>query len=314
MLGSRPIPMKLDQLGDFCFLPYGSKELLPLSKAGDGDSIVKTTSSWSYCGQLLDADDSLDSLPSSFDEWSRVALNGSLRPHFLQFLQAVNSVLESNGIDHYWVTIRATERTAEFDMTRWHTDDYFYAFDNTTNERLADLGRGDSTKEKFLAAVGATRLHSPRTAESKPEQQTDWKICASLLGPSTLFIPAEFQSSAQETQRLVRQSCSREHVCTSVRCVGCATAAEEVRIRLDESLRQHGTVSPAPGELALFRVGERGGAVHSEPCMNAGGRIFVNVVPGTRKELSTLMQNWGMEFPRSWWIASGVLPDTREVM
>ena len=49
----------------------------------------------------------------------------------------------------------------------------------------------------------------------------------------------------------------------------------------------------------FFRVGEKEGAVHSEP-RSHGDRIFVNVVPGKEVDLKCLMTKWGIEFPRAW--------------
>lgn len=59
--------------------------------------------------------------------------------------------------------------------------------------------------------------------------------------------------------------------------------------------------------VAFFRIGQKNGAVHSEPCMSGGDRIFVNVVPGKEDELKNLISKWGMNtFPRSWWISPSV--------
>ena len=108
-------------------------------------------------------------------------------------------------------------------------------------------------------------------------------------------------------QREAKHSCRREHHCTSIRCVGCATAAESVRKRLAAELAPYGISQAARGECAFFRVGEESGAVHSEPCMSDGDRVFVNVVPGTREELKSLLAKWGMGFPRTWWVGTGIL-------
>jgi hypothetical protein len=51
--------------------------------------------------------------------------------------------------------------------------------------------------------------------------------------------------------------------------------------------------------MAFFRLGDDEGAVHSEPVCDTD-RIFVNVIPGTEEELTSLMARWGMEFPRAW--------------
>jgi len=43
------------------------------------------------------------------------------------------------------------------------------------------------------------------------------------------------------------------------------------------------------GEVGFFRVGDQVGAVHSEPVSHCG-RVFVNVVPGSKAELRGLAQ------------------------
>ncbi|KAI0479343.1 hypothetical protein GGR56DRAFT_373803 [Xylariaceae sp. FL0804] len=176
---------------------------------------VRQDAFWSYCGPLLASE--ADELPSSLDDWADAALAGPLRPALLPFLTFANQVLTEAGLGHYWLTIRATRPTAEFDRPRWHTDDMFFGGD------------------------GADTLAPAVAAASGPD--------------------------------------------------GAVAAAAAAR-----------------GECARFRVGRSRGAVHSEPSMSdkggdGRGRVFVNVVPGRRDELARLAGAWGMEFPRSWWVA-----------
>lgn len=72
-----------------------------------------------------------------------------------------------------------------------------------------------------------------------------------------------------------------------------------MRVRLAEELKGYEVVQAQPGQCAFFRVGEKEGAVHSEPAAS-GDRIFVNVVPGVEADLRCLMAKWGMVFPRAW--------------
>ncbi|KAK8074230.1 threonine aldolase [Apiospora phragmitis] len=134
-----------------------------------------------------------------------------------------------------------------------------------------------------------------------------------------MFIPLFHQSHARERQLAAKEEARRanEHACTSIRCVGCASAADDVRRALDHSFADLGVLQTKSGNCAFFRIGPERGAVHSEPRMSDDGggqekgRIFINVVPGKREELERLMGKWGMGFPRSWWIApSRVLPGT----
>ena len=78
-----------------------------------------------------------------------------------------------------------------------------------------------------------------------------------------------------------------------------------VREELASELLQYGYVQASHGECSVFRTGHDTGAVHSEPKTSDGGRVFVNIVPGTEDELKGLAKTWGMEFPRSWWVVTG---------
>lgn len=62
-----------------------------------------------------------------------------------------------------------------------------------------------------------------------------------------------------------------------------------------------GVVQSKDGECCFFKVGDGVGAVHSEPRMDGGERVFVNIVPGREEELREIMGKWGMEeWPRAW--------------
>ncbi|KAI2602631.1 hypothetical protein GGR54DRAFT_653711 [Hypoxylon sp. NC1633] len=250
----------------FEFLPYG-----PPPEPDSTAISVKKNAFWSYCGPLLCKP---DDLPPDLHDWAAATLSSSLLPLLLPLLAFANDFIAQNGLDHYWLTIRATKATAEFDRPRWHTDDMF-----------------------FSGCAEASRL----------DLRTDWKLCASLLGPGTLFIPAQHQAAARATSRATRRALATDHACTSIRCVGCAATADAVREHLAAELRPLGRVQPARSECCVFRIGQDAGAMHSEPCMSAGDRIFVNVVPGREAELARLAAKWGMGFPRSWWVAPSVL-------
>ncbi|KAI1481423.1 hypothetical protein F4774DRAFT_50140 [Daldinia eschscholtzii] len=274
---------RLQSSTSFEFIKFGLEEPPP-----DQNLSVERDAFWSYCGPLLST---LDDLPSSFHDWTHAALSGSLLPLLLPFLTFVNEFIRKNGLDHYWLTIRATKATTEYNKPRWHTDDMFFS-----------RSSGDSG-----GIWGRRRSLVMGREKAGLDLQTDWKLCATLLGPATMFIPAEHQAAARATSRSTKRALATEHVCTSVRCPGCGATAEAVRDKLAEEFAPLGLVQAAPGECSVFRIGQERGAVHSEPCMSRGDRIFVNVVPGKKDELSNLLAKWGMTCPRSWYIAPGVL-------
>ncbi|KAI1412311.1 hypothetical protein F5Y13DRAFT_163299 [Hypoxylon sp. FL1857] len=282
---------KLAASTSFEFLKYGLSDPPP----PEPESLsVKTDAFWSYCGPLLYT---ADDIPASLQDWTHTALSNSLLPLLLPFLTFVNDFIKANGLDHYWLTIRATKATTEYDRPRWHTDDLFFS------------RGGSGLREPLPPHKGKIHANLNLNPNPKPklDLQTDWKLCATLLGPATMFIPSPYQASARATSRSTKRALTVDHTCTSLRCVGCAATADAVREQLTAQLAPLGLVQAGAGECSFFRIGPDRGAVHSEPCMSRGDRIFVNVVPGRRDELAGLVAKWGMSFPRSWWIAPNVL-------
>ncbi|KAE9982560.1 hypothetical protein EG327_005808 [Venturia inaequalis] len=222
---------------------------------------LQRTSSWIYCGPLLPLSDS--HLPQSYHEWHKAAINGSLTATLLSFLSFANLFLSAAGVNHYWLTIRATTPTTDYDEPRWHTDEDFFQ------------------GEKLI--------------------RTQWKLVTTLLGPGTLFIEdAKTARAVESKMKLDAQREHTDHLCTSFTCLGCATASAAVRQRLADNFRGHKVIQAANGTCCFFRIGQEQGAVHSEPPQNCD-RVFVNIVPGTAGELQDLMAKWGMTaFPRSW--------------
>jgi hypothetical protein len=265
----------------FEFLDYRSQLKSLPAREPDADFGITHNAFWSYCGPLIAKS---EHLPPDFHEWTSAALSSSLIPRLMPFLDFVNQALREHGLDHYWLTIRATKATSEFDQPRWHTDDMFFSARGGGLRAIPREDDGDRTLDL----------------------QTDWKLCTTLLGPSTRFIPPKHQAEARKIQRSAKKALATDHECASIRCIACAATSDAVRERLAAELEPMGTMQTKAGECALFRIGQEKGAVHSEPCMSSGDRIFVNVVPGKEDELSNLMTKWGMIFPRSWWIAPNV--------
>lgn len=296
---------------EFSFLEYGDKA----SNAHQPPISVRQDGSWSYCGPSLPSSSS--DLPVSFHEFAAATFTGPMPETFLPFLDFIKTFLAAHGLNHYMLTVRATTPTDEYDRPRWHTDELFFSAVKGADLPGTRLGLSSVYKEAV----------SDKNKDDKDKETqaggTNWKICTTLLGPPTLFIPLEHQSSARAIQHRERQAASTEHDCLSIRCVGCASAAETVRDRLAVELARYGVEVAGPGQCAFFQVGRTAGAVHSEPKMgrNKGedegvgegeqGRIFVNVVPGTEGELRGMMGKWGMEFPRDWWIGSNVVRKSR---
>ncbi|KAL2119103.1 hypothetical protein VTJ04DRAFT_6063 [Mycothermus thermophilus] len=281
---------------DFLFLPIPSAPDKPL------DLTLLTSSTWTYCGPLLPLDDNTSNndnvesppnpssslFPPSFHAWTAQTISGpqpsaQLLTHLLPLLRAAHAFLISQNMHHYWLTIRATKPTTDFDFPRWHTDDNFFI--------------------------------PPRQPDSDPDEDGAeglWKLCATLQGRGTLFFSdgKVARRALKEAKAEARKEQERKpHVCTTVRCAACGRTSEWVReevagrlARVEEEGkgRKALVVQPVVGkEMAFFRIGGKEGAVHSEP-RHDGDRVFVNIIPGTEEELRGLTRRWGMEFPRSW--------------
>jgi hypothetical protein len=102
----------------FEFLEYSPD---PATCRDDGP-FVKRYAFWSYCGPLLHQD-----APPDFHEWSATALSAPILPLLLPLIEFANHLFSEKGLDHYWLTLRATTSTSEYDKPRWHTDDMFFS-------------------------------------------------------------------------------------------------------------------------------------------------------------------------------------------
>ncbi|AEO59762.1 hypothetical protein MYCTH_2308282 [Thermothelomyces thermophilus ATCC 42464] len=284
--------------GDFHFFPVPGAPINP-------PPIVLTRSTtWTYCGPLLTLGNDDDNnnnnknnknnddataaaaaataaakLPPTFAAWSAHTLapgSAPLLPRLVPFLRATHVFLRRHGVHHYWLTLRASKPTHDFDTARWHTDDDFF-----------EPPRGASSTSDDSSSSGS----------SSSSTRIRWKLCGTLQGPGTLF--------AAEA--------ARPHACAVVRCAACGRRGEAVREEARAGLAGARVAQTASGgaEIAFFRLGEEEGAVHSEPPIDRD-RVFVNVVPGTEADLRALMARWGMEFPRSWTLGVPVtiLPHT----
>lgn len=301
----------LPEYGCYAFLRYHAEpqpipsvpsSLDPSSNTIPPDPLkVNNTSTWSYCGPLLHPN---SPLPPSFDAWSKVTFSDPalLTSRLIPLLRYLGFFLPETGAHHYWITLRATKPTAEYNTPRWHTDAHFFAPPPSNTSPLQSAYEEEDAQTDALGF----RSTSP---------MRDWKLCTVLLGPPTLFLADN--DAALVTLRGAKsreREKAGEHTCTSIRCVGCSTYADSLRSTLATSLACAETVSPAPNEIAFFRLGDREGAVHSEPRCDED-RVFVNIVPGRREDLEGLLGRWGMRFPRAWCFGldgSGVRSDEWE--
>ena len=270
----------LPQYGTYAFLPYTSSHPLP----PEAPSLaIKYNSTYTYCGPLL----SLSTVPPSLLSWLTQTTTSplALLSRLIPLLAFLCDFLKQAGVQHYWLTLRATIPTKEYDVPRWHVDDSFLSSITTPQ---SDGERSKKWKQGW---------------EGKKDKKADkgWKLCTTLLGPNTLFLQSSSNPSALKTvcETRSRENAKRDHVCSSIRCVGCFDAGEAVRRSLAIEFAGEEVVQAKYREVVFFRIGDEEGAVHSEPPCSVD-RVFVNVVPGTEEDLRKLMKRYGMEFPRAW--------------
>lgn len=272
---------QFSNFGAYAFIPYPASDLAS-TPAPDAPAFkIKQTSTWTYCGPLL----SPPHLPSSLYTWSHAAISSApaLHQRLLPLLTFLHTFLSAAGVQHYWLTLRATLPTTEYDTPRWHVDDSF---------------------STLLSRFGVDE--APDAAASEPSS-SGWKLCTTLLGAPTLFLPLSLNAAALSTLYSVKatEAAKHPHTCTSIRCAGCFDTGLAVRSTLSDSFENEQVVQAGEGEVVFFRTGEARGAVHSEPRCDEE-RVFVNVVPGTEEELRALMGRFGMVFPRAWSLGVGL--------
>ncbi len=284
---------------NFHFFPLSDPPADPLPPLD-----LLTSSTWTYCGPLLQLTSA--TLPPTFYHWSAHTFSfpsntlttnknpapSALIPYLLPILSTINTFLRTQNIHNYWLTIRATLPTEAFNLPRWHTDDFFFSspFSPSSNNTTSSNNNNNNNNDPNIP-VGTDML--------------GWKLCATLQGPGTFF--AVDGAHARRVLKRAREGVIRqekaaqEHVCSAAGCAVCGRVGEAVRVEVARRLAGKGVkvAQAARGQVVFLRVGEREGAVHSEPVIGCG-RVFVNVVPGTEGELRGLMARWGMEFPRSW--------------
>ncbi|KAF2203780.1 hypothetical protein GQ43DRAFT_341192, partial [Delitschia confertaspora ATCC 74209] len=236
---------------------------------------LKASTTWTYTGPLLSP--SSASLPPSFHTWSRATIDepSSFLLHFLPFLEFVNQFLKQANVSCYWLSIRATHKPVkEFEEPRWHTEE---------------------VQEKTMTVEEGSKGNM-----TQPRRY--WKLCTTLLGAPTLFLPKNdlcLLSTIQNTCLGILSAPSSLHDCPSIACSTCFRTSLSIRHSLTSQFSHITPESAKPGELSFFRVGMSEGAIHSEP-PHDGQRLFVNVVPGTEEELREMSKKWGMGWPRGW--------------
>jgi hypothetical protein len=241
---------------DFKFHSYDNTQAAPLPSS---PLSVKQDATWTYIGPLLHP----SSLPAPLLSFAAQTINGDFQSHLTPFLFFANSYLANSEIDHYWLTVRVSKPTSDYDLPRWHTD-----------------------RDAMISTKKAVR----------------WKLATTLTGPGTLFqaksknARAVMKKVRKETE--LEQNFA-DHHCTSIRCLGCSDLNEIVRKRLAQELDNMEVARPGRHACCWFRTGEEEGAVHSEPRCD-DDRIFVNVTPGTEEQIRELASFWGMEMPRMW--------------
>ncbi|KAF2437066.1 hypothetical protein EJ08DRAFT_11967 [Tothia fuscella] len=230
------------------------------------DIRVNRTALWTYCGPLLSLREA--DLPESYHKWQQTTIEGHLTPRLFSFLTFAHEIVESFGLSNYWLSIRATKSTTEFDVPQWHTDDDFFSSNSDSQS-------------------GTLR--------------TQCKILTTLLGPGTLLI--QDGAKARAIQRKIKHlhgGPGHDHSCSSFfRCTSCMLTTKIIQQKLNPALERLETTQAMAGQCVLIKTGEQYGTIHSTPPIPCD-RVFVNIIPGTEHELRTLTAKYGMGYPRDW--------------
>ena len=220
--------------------------------------LAQRSATYTYFGPFL----SLAPLPEDLIQWEATHMQGDLLTPLKVFMEWVHSYITqyAEGLDYYWFEIRATKGSDSFVIPRWHTDGIFFE-------------------------------------ERKDDQ---WKLATCILGPGTLFLKdgVEAREIVDTENRIIVDELDREEVAEENRDKIWWQKTEVMRKILARKFEGWQTVQPRFGEVALFKVGSNGAAVHSEP-NSLGDRVFISVLPGTEAELRDMAQRWGMPWSRA---------------
>jgi hypothetical protein len=220
---------------------------------------VKSENSWSYMGHALN----LDGFPTSLLAYTEASISGDLLGPLRLFLAHIHEKFldTSEGCNSYWITIRATTESDEWDIPRWHMDgNYFQANEN-----------------------GAIKLATVFTGHGTIFQE-DGDAARTIYGNHQNHLQTLFKS--RKAENVMENEDDHWY-----------NLEDELRPQLGEALAHLPIASPGPGEYAVFRVGSPppNAAVHSEPPTHED-RIFISVLPGTEAQVRELAQRWGDEF------------------
>lgn len=158
----------LPQYGAYKFLAYTDSHSLPSPE--ESSLAIKCNSTYTYCGPLLFP----STVPPSLLSWLTQMTTSSsvILARLFPLLTFLGGFLKQACIQHYWLTLRVTVPSKEFDTPRWHVDDSF--FSSMSNPQSV----GEGTK---------TQKQSGKERKDK-KADTGWKLCTTLLGPNTLFL------------------------------------------------------------------------------------------------------------------------------
>ncbi|KAF3396216.1 hypothetical protein F1880_006761 [Penicillium rolfsii] len=251
------------------------KQQLPSSMTDEGITL-NATSSWTYCGPLLPLN--AKSLPSSFHTWAQATVNGSIVDPLFSFLEFVHEFLAANSISTYWLTIRASQGSDEFDIPRWHTDDLFFSPRASAASQSKTKNKAQNRRSLLPSFSNATKRHKRTTSSfshfrksskdhnasptpappsvqiiSSSPNPTNWKLTTTLLGPGTLFIAPHLNAQARALQRTTKmtiRSANPDHICLSIRCPSSALACRLTTAAIVLT----GTVQLLVGATALLIV------------------------------------------------------------
>ncbi|KAH6635972.1 hypothetical protein F5144DRAFT_619456 [Chaetomium tenue] len=185
---------------DFHFLP------IPNAPTNPPPLTLSNSSTWTYCGPLLTlttnsppttttiptptatATATTADLPATFHTWSAQTLNRSLLPQLTPFLRAAHAFLAQHGVQHYWLTVRASQRQS--------------AAAATTTTVTAPAATATATvfaaqpSSQPLQQQQQSRWHTAGDFFANPDLDDDstpndavhrWKLYATLQGPGMRF-------------------------------------------------------------------------------------------------------------------------------
>lgn len=173
----------------------------------------------------------------------------------------ISPFLKAMEKDSLWFTIRIQYSNNEYDIPRWHSDGYFYNWEELSQKNEVQL-----------------------------------KLAGTLIGPGTLF-KIDNNNMKNEYIRISTELHQKNKLRVDYDPKKRNREVEiSSRKTIAESLKSYEEIQPKNDQVAIFSVGNQfKSTIHSEPQIDTK-RLFFSIVAGNIEEIRDMSERWNKEF------------------